>query len=136
MNKISFVGRLAADAELKFIPSGDAVLSFRVASDAGFGKSKSTNWFACQVWGKRAESLQQYLTKGQQVTVWGSLTLRDWKTKEGADKVSPDIRVDDIALQGGKKEEAVPVESAPAHRSKPAQSVSTPEQFFDDDIPF
>lgn len=112
MNNITFDGRLAADAELRYTTSGDSVLSFRVASDIGFGDKKTTNWFQCQVWGKRGETLQQYLHKGQQVTVYGQLTLREWQDKEGAKKLSPDVRVNEISLQGGKREE-VPEQKAP-----------------------
>ncbi|WP_235089331.1 single-stranded DNA-binding protein [Chromobacterium sp. Beijing] len=88
MNSITFDGRLAADAELRYTPSGEPVLSFRVASDIGFGERKSTNWFSCQVWGKRGESLKNYLAKGQQVTVYGQLTLREWQDKEGNKRLS------------------------------------------------
>lgn len=104
MNSITFDGRLAADAELRYTPSGEAVLSFRVASDIGFGERKTTNWFTCQVWGKRGESLKNYLGKGQQVTVYGQLTLREWQDKEGQKRLSPDVRVNEISLQGGKRD--------------------------------
>lgn len=129
MNKITFAGRLAADAEQRFLPNGDAVLSFRVASDIGYGDRKSTNWFSCSIFGKRAEALAQYLGKGQQVTVFGSLTLREWVNKDGAKQISPDVRVDEISLQGGKQEQGQP----PARQQQP---YSTPEQFQDQDIPF
>ena len=104
MNSITFDGRLAADAELRYTPSGEPVLSFRVASDIGFGERKSTNWFSCQVWGKRGESLKNYLAKGQQVTVYGQLTLREWQDKDGNKRVSPDVRVNELSLQGGRNE--------------------------------
>lgn len=105
MNSITFDGRLAADAELRYTPSGEPVLSFRVASDIGFGERKSTNWFSCQVWGKRGETLKNYLAKGQQVTVYGQLTLREWTDKEGVKRTSPDVRVNELSLQGGKRED-------------------------------
>ncbi|WP_434628274.1 single-stranded DNA-binding protein [Chromobacterium sp. CV08] len=104
MNSITFDGRLAADAELRYTPSGEPVLSFRVASDIGFGERKTTNWFSCQVWGKRGESLKNYLAKGQQVTVYGQLTLREWQDKDGNKRVSPDVRVNELSLQGGRNE--------------------------------
>ncbi|MGL6070939.1 single-stranded DNA-binding protein [Craterilacuibacter sp.] len=104
MNSITFDGRLAADAELRYTPSGEPILSFRVASDIGFGERKTTNWFSCQVWGKRGETLKNYLSKGQQVTVYGQLTLREWQDKEGLKRVSPDVRVNELSLQGGKRE--------------------------------
>lgn len=102
MNSISFDGRLAADAELRYTPSGDPVLSFRVASDIGYGERKSTNWFNCQIWGNRAEAIKDYLKKGQQVTIYGALMLREWTDKEHIKRVSPDVRVNDLSLQGGK----------------------------------
>ena len=147
MNSITFDGRLAADAELRYTPSGEPVLSFRVASDIGFGDRKTTNWFSCQLWGKRGESLKEFLAKGQQVTVYGQLTLREWQNKEGQKQLSPDVRVNELSLQGGKREGAGGGDSSyqtqqqqrenppnPPRRqpeqSKPAQGDA------DDDIPF
>lgn len=103
MNKIAATGRVVADAEVRFTPGGDAIANFRLASDVGFGDKKTTNWFSCQIWGKRGEALAPHLTKGQQVTVFGQLTLREWTNKEGVKAVSPDIRIDEIELQGGKQ---------------------------------
>lgn len=130
-NKISFAGRLAADAEVKFLPNGDPLCSFRVASDVGYGDKKTTNWFSCQIWGKRGEAVAPHLTKGQQVTVWGTLQLREWTNKDGAKQLSPDVRVDDVALQGGKSEGGTP-----AKQGKPVPRDSRPEDFDSDQIPF
>lgn len=124
MNKITATGRLAADAELRYTPNGDAIANFRLASDVGFGDKKSTNWFACSLFGKRGESLVPHLPKGQQVTVFGTLILREWTDKNGAKQISPDIRIDEIELQGGKRQE-----------SSAAGQYSTPEPYVDDDIP-
>lgn len=137
MNSITFDGRLAADAELRYTPSGEPVLSFRVASDIGYGEKKTTNWFQCQVWGKRGESLKQYLAKGQQVTVYGQLTLREWQDKEGIKRLSPDVRVTELTLQGGKQEgsgHGGGTSQPPQRQTPPAQQ---PQQApMDDDIPF
>lgn len=105
MNSITFDGRVVADAELRYTQSGDPVLSFRVASDIGYGERKSTNWFQCQIWGKRAEAIKDYLPKGQQVTIYGALMLREWEDKEGIKRLSPDVRVNDLSLQGGKRDD-------------------------------
>lgn len=129
MNSITAVGRLAADAETKFLPNGDALCSFRVASDVGFGDKKTTNWFACAIFGKRGEALAPHLTKGQQVTVIGQLTLREWTDKEGGKRMSPEIRVNEIALQGGKREDA------PAARQKTGRMAEQADSF-NEDIPF
>ena len=133
MNKITATGRIAADAEVRFTPSGDPVASFRIASDVGFGDKKTTNWFACQVWGKRGESLAPHLIKGTPVTVFGALTLREWNDKEGQKRLSPDIRIDEIELQGGKKD------SEPSQPSNPRNAQGAPKASIsdmDDDIPF
>jgi len=133
MNKITATGRIAADAEVRFTPSGDPVASFRIASDVGFGDKKTTNWFSCHVWGKRGESLAPHLIKGTPVTVFGALTLREWNDKEGQKRLSPDIRIDEIELQGGKKD------SEPNQPSNPRNAQGAPKASIsdmDDDIPF
>jgi single-strand DNA-binding protein len=112
MNKITATGRLAADAEIRYTASNDAICNFRVASDVGYGEKKTTNWFNCQVWGKRGEALAPHLAKGQQVTIFGTLNLREWTDKDGVKRLSPDVRVDEIELQGGKRDGQA---AAPAH---------------------
>lgn len=111
MNRISFTGRVVADAELRYAPDSTAVCNFRVASDVGFGDKKVTNWLNCQVWGKRAESIHKLLLKGQQITGFGTITLREWSDRDGAKKISPDVRMDDIELTGSKQAH---VNNAPA----------------------
>lgn len=138
MNSITFDGRLAADAELRYTPSGEPILSFRVASDIGFGERKTTNWFSCQVWGKRGESLKEYLTKGQQVTVYGQLTLREWQNKDSVKQLSPDVRVNEISLQGGKREggEQTSTPAAPSRRQPAPAKQPEYDDGLDGDIPF
>lgn len=150
MNSITFDGRLAADAELRYTSSGEPVLSFRVASDIGYGERKTTNWFSCQVWGKRGESLKNFLSKGQQVTVYGQLTLREWQNKEGHKQLSPDVRVTELSLQGGKREDGGSQGSAneyarqsgasshnpPAPPRRQAQNQPQKLDDMEDDIPF
>ena len=100
MNNITIAGPLGKDAELRTIPSGDQVLSFSVADSAG--RDKPTIWWNCQLWGKRAAILSEYLRKGQQVSVAGSVSEREWKDKDGNPRKSMEIRVNDVALQGSK----------------------------------
>ena len=136
MNSVSFDGRVAADAELRYAGNGDPILSFRVASDSGFGDKKVTNWFNCAIWGKRGESLQEYMIKGTPVTVYGVLSLRLYKDGQGNEKLSPDVRVNDIALQG-KKEDSQGQQSKQTE-SKPIQQQrqAPPDDDLDDQIPF
>lgn len=133
MNKITATGRLAADSEIRYTPKGEAILNFRMASDIGYGERKTTNWFACTIFGKRGESLEAHLKKGQQVTVFGSLVLREWTTKEGAKQLSPDIRVDEIELMGSKPASSdAPRESKKPNEKGPVDSDGWPE----DDSPY
>ena len=127
MNKISAIGRIVADAETRHTPSGDPVASFRLASDVGFGDKKTTNWFQCNMWGKRAAAIAQYLTKGTPVAVFGTLTLREWTNREGQKQISPDIRIDELELFGSK----------PSPEAKPANNKSrAQDSAYDDDLPF
>jgi len=130
MNSITIAGQLGRDAELRFMPNGDPVANFSIADSQG--KEKPTIWWNCQLFGKRAETLSQYLLKGQAVTVTGNVTQRTYTDKNGAEKVSTDIRVGDVALQGGKKE------SEP-RQEKAAPKKQAPKSGFDDmedDCPF
>lgn len=129
MNKITCTGRIAADAEVKYTPAGDPIAEFRLASDVGFGEKKTTNWFRCSIFGKRGEALAQHLAKGTPVTVFGTLTLREWTNKEGNKQLSPDLRIDEIELQGGKKEG----QPKPPERNSQAGKRA---DFDSEDIPF
>lgn len=114
MNSITVAGQLGKDAEIKYLNNGDPVASFSVADSQG--KDKPTIWWRCSLFGKRAESLAPYLLKGQAVTVTGTLTEREYTDKDGAQKKAQEVRVNDVALQGGKREES----AAPAQRQAPA----------------
>jgi single-strand DNA-binding protein len=131
MNNITVAGQLGRDAETRYLPNGDPVASFSVADSQG--KDKLTIWWNCSLFGKRAESLAPYLIKGQSVTVSGNVTEREYTDKDGNKRKSMDIRVSDVALQGGKRE-AAPATAPAAPRKTAAQSAG-----FDDDgseIPF
>lgn len=96
MKSITIAGRLGKDATLRRTQDGDPVLGFSVAVDHRAGKEKSTMWFECAVWGKRGESLAQYLTKGTCVAVTG-----DFWTREYEGKTYLQVRVNDVTMLGG-----------------------------------
>ena len=121
MNSLTIAGVLGKDAELQYLPNGDAVCKFSIADS--MGKDKGTIWWNCQLFGKRAESLSQYLTKGQAVTVSGSVTEREWNDKEGNKRKSMDVRIQgDVALQGGRKEQEAP-RQAPRRNEVPEEDI-------------
>jgi single-strand DNA-binding protein len=129
MNSISVSGNLGKDSEMRHLANGDAICSFSVADS--MGKDKATIWWNCSLFGKRAEALSPYLMKGQQVTVIGNVTEREWTDKEGGKRKSMDVRVSDVALMGGKREGA----AAPRPAAKPAAAGSGFDDM-DDGIPF
>lgn len=130
MNNITIAGQLGRDSEIKEVGS-DQALSFSVADSQG--REKPTIWWNCKLWGKRASSLQQYLVKGQAVTVSGNVTLREWQAQDGTPKQSLELRVQDVALQGGKREQR---EEAPPPRRAPAKSQGSGFDDMNDDIPW
>ena len=135
MNSITITGNLGKDAELRNLNDGTAVLSFSVADNQG--KDKPSIWWNCSLFGRRADSLAQYLTKGQQVTVIGNVSEREWTDKEGNKRKSMDVRANDIALQGGKREEGERQPSRAARqpqRSAPAGGGGFEDM--DSDVPF
>jgi single-strand DNA-binding protein len=133
MNNLTVAGQLGRDAEVRFLPNGDPVANFSIADSQG--KDKDAIWWNCQLFGKRAESLAQYLTKGQAVTITGSVSQRKYTDKNGVEKISTDVRVNDVALQGGKREAT---QSQQPQQRQQAQQPSNSGGFadMDDDLPF
>lgn len=123
MNVISIAGTLGKDAELRYTPNNDPVANFSIADNVG--KDKEPIWWPCALFGKRAETLSKYLVKGQSVTISGSVYTNAYKDKQGIDRVSYNIRVNDVALQGQKRQEG----------SEKPQERST-KDFEDQSIPF
>jgi single-strand DNA-binding protein len=133
MNNLTVAGQLGRDAEVRFLPNGDPVANFSIADSQG--KDKDAIWWNCQLFGKRAESLAQYLTKGQAVTITGSVSQRKYTDKNGVEKISTDVRVNDVALQGGKRE-ATQSQQPQQRQQAPSTSNSAGFADMDDDVPF
>jgi len=107
VNKVILVGNLGRDAELRYTPGGAPVATLNMATtevwnDKTSGqKQEKTEWHRIVLWGKSAESLSEYLTKGKQIYVEGRLQTRKWQDKDGHDKYTTEIRGDRIVLLGG-----------------------------------
>jgi len=106
VNKVILVGNLGRDAELRYTPGGAAVATLNLATTEVFKdregqKKEDTQWHRVILWGKTAESLQDYLTKGKQIYVEGKLQTRKWKDKDGNDKYTTEIRGDRVVLLSG-----------------------------------
>jgi len=122
MQTITIAGRIGRDAETRNAGEG-TVTSFTVAVDQRNGRDKTTNWWRVSIWGKRGETLAQYIRKGDNITVGGEFSLSEY---EGKPQLN--IRANEVALQGGKGE-------APA-RQEPARSAAPADDLEDDLIPF
>jgi single-strand DNA-binding protein len=126
MKNITIAGGLGKDADLRTMQGGDKVLSFSVAVDDRNGKEKTTLWFDCSLFGKRAEALSQYLTKGTRVCVCGDLG-----TREHNGKTYLTVRASEVTLLGGGRRDDAQG-GAPAGR----QSGGMPGNDMDQEIPF
>ena len=106
VNKVILVGNLGRDAELRYTPGGAAVATINMATtevwnDKGGQRQEKTEWHRVVLWGKTAESLNEYLTKGKQIYVEGRLQTRQWDDKDGNKRYTTEIRGDRIVLLGG-----------------------------------
>lgn len=134
MNVWNFTGNVGK-ADMRYLASGDPILAFSVAVSSGYGDKKQITWANCSLFGKRAESLQQYIQKGQTVGVSGEVTLRPWTDKEGQQRHNLEVRVNDLTLLGSRpNQESASAEPQPQSNEQSAGSSGFDD--FDDDYPF
>ena len=144
VNKAILVGNLGRDAEMRFTAGGTPVATVSIATTERFTdrdgqKREDTQWHRIVIWGKTAESLHEYLTKGKQIYVEGRIQTRDWTDKEGKQQRTTEIRADRIVLLGGGGGEGRggPRPSRERYDAGDHAADSTPvDAPHDDDIPF
>ncbi len=101
MHKIIIIGNVGRDPEMRYTPSGDGVTSFSVASNrryrtAAGEQREETMWFNVSAWGRLAETCNQYLTRGRQVYLEGTLSNRIYQGNDGQPRISNDVRLIDV----------------------------------------
>lgn len=106
MLDLTFAGRVGRDAETRTTQAGESVTSFTVAVDTGWGDRKATQWIDCTIWRDRGVKLAPYIKKGQNVTVRGRPSVRTYTNQSGEPKAILQCTVDEIALQGGKRDDS------------------------------
>ena len=136
VNRVIRVGNLGRDAELRYTQGGSPVANFNLATvekwkDKGGKLQEKTEWHRVQLWGKVAESLHAYLTKGKQVYVEGKIATRKWKDRDGNDRSSTEIKADNIRLLGGKGNGQQSRRQAPAEVAEAADPFDTAGGFDD-----
>jgi single-strand DNA-binding protein len=143
VNKAILVGNLGRDAEMRFTAGGTPVATVSLATTERFTdkdgqKREDTQWHRIVIWGKTAQSLHEYLTKGKQIYVEGRIQTREWTDKEGKAARTTEIRADRIVLLGGGGESRG---ARGGTRERQAESYDAPDGApvdapNDDDIPF
>ena len=137
INSVTLVGRLTRESELKMTGSGFAIVTFSLAVNRS-KKEQNGSWqdkasfFDCKILGKRGESLSQYLTKGQQVSVQGYLDQESWESN-GQKRSKVIVMAENISLLGNK---STPQASQGQRYNNPPKQTYKPNNDFSDDIPF
>ena len=107
VNKVILVGNLGRDPELRYIPSGQAVANFTLATndrwrDKEGNNQERTEWHRIVVWGKTAENCAQFLQKGRSVYIEGRLQTREWEDKEGNKRQTTETIAQTVQFLGGR----------------------------------
>jgi single-strand DNA-binding protein len=153
VNKVILVGRLGKDPETRYMTSGEAVANVSLATSENYKdksgeKQERTEWHNLVFYRRLAEIAGEYLKKGAQIYVEGRIQTRKWQDKEGKDRYTTEIIVNEMTMLGGKSggtgsfevvenqsmPSSAPARSAPA--AKPAPAAKSNFDNFDDDIPF
>ncbi len=159
VNKVIILGRLGADPEVRYLPSGSAVTNLRVATNEGYKDKQtgqfveSTEWHRIVLFGRLAEIAGEYLKKGRNVYIEGRIRTRKWQDQSGQDRYTTEIVASEMQLIGGQSgsgqgaggygQQSQQAAPPPQQQSKPAatEQAAVPQaanfdQNFDDDIPF
>lgn len=126
VNKVILIGRLGKDPELKYTPSGVAYAKFSIATDEVFKdrageQQKRTEWHNIVAWNKLAEICGEYLTKGKQVYIEGSIQSRQWEDQSGNKRTSYEIVARQMTMLGSKSDS----ERSPMGNTKTAAATSS-----------
>jgi single-strand DNA-binding protein len=148
VNKVILVGNLGKDPEVRYMPNGEAVCNFSIATtdswkDKAGAKQERTEWHNIVMYRKLAEIAGEYLKKGAPVYVEGRLQTRKWQTKEGQDRYTTEIISDQMQMLGGRSnassdDSSNDYDQTPPSEQAPAKAASGGNNFddFEDDIPF
>tara|TARA_R110000824_G_scaffold188319_2_gene369694 strand:- start:2834 stop:3346 length:513 start_codon:yes stop_codon:yes gene_type:complete len=121
--------RLGKDAELRSLNNGDKVASLAMVYDVGYGANKRSQWIDGTLWGKRAESLAPYLTKGSQIVLYADdIELETYPKNDGSTGSKLKCRVNDVSLISGQGEQSQQAPQAPQQAPQQQQYQQAPQQ--------
>lgn len=133
MNKLTIIGNLTRDPELRTTQSGIAVCSFIVAVNRRRSKDKEADFFRVTVWRELAENCQKYLAKGRKVAVSGPVAVSTYTAQNGETRATLEVTGEEVEFLSSREESAIP--AAPAAQSAPQPDPGF-EEVEDDDLPF
>ncbi len=151
INKVILIGNLGADPETRAMPSGTTVANLRVATSESWRDKQTgeqqerTEWHRVALFGRLAEIAGEYLRKGSQVYIEGSLRTRKWQDKQGNERYSTEIVGNDLQMLGGRGGAGAGAGAGPAsagaggtpsYAEESAGGSGSRSEEFDDDIPF
>lgn len=144
VNKVMLVGNCGKDPETRYMPSGGAVTNISIATseswkDKQSGEQKEkTEWHNLVFFGKLAEIVAEYVKKGSQIYVEGSLQTRKWQDKDGNDRYTTDIKCHEMQMLGGRGDsnQSKPAPQQSQNANQASQNMQAPDDGFSDEIPF
>ena len=138
---VTLIGNLGRDPEIRYTPGGSPVANFTMATterwtDPNGEKKEKTEWHRIVVWGKQAEIAAEYLRKGRQVYIEGSLQTREWTDRDGNKRYTTEVKAQRLQLLG-RAEDRAPVGASSGASPAAADEVAEPGgSYGEDDIPF
>lgn len=151
INRVTLLGNLGADPELRYTQSGQAVLNIRLATtesylDSNKERKERTEWHSVVLWGKRGEALSKFLSKGSQILVEGSLRTSSYDDKDGNKRYKTEVNATNVVLCGGRGTAGASAggddqrqrrhQGGPLMAQQPKQQEPQQDDFPQDDIPF
>ncbi|MEO7999479.1 MAG: single-stranded DNA-binding protein, partial [Gemmatimonadaceae bacterium] len=150
LNKVTLIGNVGSDPEVRTVTGGGKVAQFSLATsrnwnDQSGAKQEKTEWHRCVIWNTRFSTLadvaEKYVRKGEKIYVEGEIEYRQWQDKDGQTRYTTEIKVRELILLGGRsggsggdEDEGGPPRrsAAPAQRAKPAANNNANSDNFDD----
>lgn len=139
MNKITLIGNLTHDPEVRSTPNGVTVCTFTIAVNRRFaqqGGERVTDFFRINAWRQLGENCARYLAKGRKVAVIGELQARTYEGKDGATRMSLDVSADEVEFLTPRSQDEGSGYSAPRQSNAAPQDLAGFTDIQSDDIPF
>ena len=141
LNKVILIGRLGRDPETRYMPNGDAVCNFSIATseswkDQSGQKKERTEWHAINLYRKLAEIAGQYLKKGSLVYLEGKIQSRKYTGKDGIERTAYEIVCSEMKMLGGRAEGGEGQHNPPPPPQARQPAAPVPQDEIDDDVPF